>query len=263
MKRSTSIATTIALGALVALGLSAEARTERSRFKPPELHMTMDLDGEPGLEQVFQSTIEKPIPKHDQVCPGRDLSDKVKTDVFVKFDLVEGKEGKKSTLFEYKIGTNLATYWIYKIREVRHINRDGFVDLVFYTGDDTSDETVLLLRKKDHYKAIYAGSTGLRQSPLGLALGEVSLSKKSFSQWDAEKEVFVGEGIAWTIGNCTPLRKTPDRKGEITFSIFENNLVELLETKGDWQKVRMEGEEGWVEARSLSMTSPTKVFYVK
>jgi hypothetical protein len=262
MKRSTSLVTTIALGALVALGVSAEAQTERSRAKPPELHMMMDLDGEPGLEQVFKSTVERPVLKN-QVCPGRPWSDKVKTDVFAKFDLVDGKEGKRSTLFEYKIGTNLATYWVYKIREVRHINRDGFVDLVFYTGDDTSDETVLLLRKKDHYKAIYGGSTGLRREPLGLALGEVHLSNKAFSRWDAEKEVFVGEGLAWTIGDCTPLRKTPDRKGEIIFSVFENNLVELLETKGDWQKVKMDGLEGWLEGRSLSKTSPTKVFYLK
>jgi hypothetical protein len=258
MKRSISIATTIALATL--LGVAAQAQTERSRVKPPELHVMMDLDGDPELEQVFKSTVERPVPKN-QVCPGRAWSDKVKTDVFAKFDLVDGKE--RSTLFEYKIGTNLATYWVYKIREVRHINRDGFVDLVFYTGDDTSDETVLLLRKKDHYKAIYGGSTGLRREPLGLALGEVRFSNKAFSRWDAEKEVFVGEGLAWTIGDCTPLRKTPDRKGEIIFSVFENNLVELLETKGDWQRVNMDGLEGWVEGRSLSMTSPTKVFYVK
>ncbi len=47
------------------------------------------------------------------------------------------------------------------------------------------------------------------------------------------------------------------------FSLLRNNLVELLETQGAWQKIRMDGAEGWVESRSLSTTSPTKTFSLK
>jgi Bacterial SH3 domain len=262
MKRSTATAMTIALVTLVALGVSAEAQTTRSRVKPPELHLMMDLDRQSGLEQIFKSTLEKPMPAN-QVCPGRRWGEKMKTQVFVKFDLVEGKSGKRSTMFEHNIGTNLATYWVYDIREVRNINRDEYVDLVFYNGDDTSDETVLLLRKQDHYKAIYAGNTGLGRDRAGAAIGEIKLGNNKFTRWDAQREVFVGEGVAWTTGDCIPFRKTPDSKAEMIFPLFGNNLVELVETQGDWQKIRMDGQEGWVEGRSLSTTSPTKVFYLK
>jgi hypothetical protein len=262
MKRSTSIAMTIAWGALVAFGVSAEAQTARSRAKAPELHVMMDLDRQSGLEQIFKSTVEKPIPAN-QLCPGRRWGDKMKTQVFAKFELVDGKSGKRSTMFEQNIGTNLATYWVYDIREVRHINRDEYIDLVFYAGDDTSDETVLLLRKQDHYKAIYAGNTGLRRNSSGAAIGETRLGNNRSTRWDAERELFVGEGIAWTTGDCIPFRKTPDNKGEMIFPLFGNNLVELLETQGDWQKIKMDGEEGWVEGRLISKTSPTKVFYLK
>jgi hypothetical protein len=262
MKRSTSIAAAIALGALLTLGLSAQAQTSRSRVKPPELHVMMDLDRQSGLEQIFKSTLEKPM-SANQVCLGRRWGEKMKQQVFVKFELVDGKSGKRSTMFEQNIGTNLATYWVYDIREVRHINQDGSVDLVFYAGDDTSDETVLLLRKQDHYKAIYAGNTGLRRNRAGAAIGETRLGDNKSTRWDPQQEVFVGEGIAWTTGDCIPFRRTPDSKGEMIFPLFGNNLVELLETQGDWQKIKLDGEEGWVERRSLSRTSPTKVFSLK
>ncbi|NJM45767.1 MAG: SH3 domain-containing protein [Alkalinema sp. RU_4_3] len=259
MKRLTAAAT-IVLGILVALGVAAEAQQERSWAKAPELQMMMNLDRQAGLEQIFKSTLEKPMA---QSCPDRRGGEKMKTQVFVKFDLVDGKSRKRSLLFEHSIGTNLATYWVYDIREVRNINRDEYVDLVFYAGDDTSDETVLLLRKKDHYKAIYAGNSGFSRDRAGSALGETRLGNNKFTRWDAQQELLVGEGVAWTNGDCIPFRKTPDDKGEMIFPLYENNLVELLETKGSWQKIRMDGQEGWVEGRLLSRTSPTKLFYLK
>jgi hypothetical protein len=31
------------------------------------------------------------------------------------------------------------------------VNKDGLIDLVFYSGDDTSDETIILLNKADRF----------------------------------------------------------------------------------------------------------------
>ncbi len=257
----------LVLASLVAIALPAQAdpipeRPERSYVKAPELHLMMDLDRKVGLEKVFKSQIERPITP-DKICPIRIRSEQVKRDVFVQFHIEPGDGGKRSLLFEQNIGTNLATYWVSEIREVRHINNDGISDLVYYAGDDTSDETVLLLRREGSIKAIYAGVKGLQRLKPSNHIGEITLGNNKSTRWDRDREVFQGDGLAWTTDNCIPLRKTPDNKGEIIFSIYENNIVELLEKKGDWQKISMDGTIGWVESRYLSNTSPTKVFSIK
>jgi hypothetical protein len=257
----------LVLASLVAIALPAQAdpipeRPERSYVKAPELHLVMDLNREqPGLEKVFKSQVERPIAI--KACPDRLWTNKLKRDVIAKFQIEPANGGKQSTFFEYRIGTNLAVYWIAHLSEVRHINNDGIIDLVFYAGDDTSDETVLLLRRADSVKAVYAGSQGLSRRKRPSNVGEIDLGNGKTSKWDPDREVFQGDGVAWTTDNCVPLHKTPDNEGEIVFSIYENNIVELLEKKGDWQKINTDGAIGWVESRYLSNTSPTKIFPIK
>lgn len=257
------IFSTVAVG-LVALTLfpkqPAQSQSTRPNPNKPELQLSMDLDRQaPGLEQIFKTQTDRPAPK---TCPGRPSGNKITKEVWVNFQLV--RDGKRSTLFEHNIGNNLATYWVHHISEVRHLNNDGNVDLVFYQGDDTSDETVLLLMKSDHVKAVYAGIQGLSRERRPDTVGSISQNGKVISRWDPDREVFVGDGIAWTIDSCVPIRKTPDAKGEIIRSLSEHEVVQLMSKQGNWQKVAWEGgEEGWIESRQLSPVSPTKIFPLK
>jgi hypothetical protein len=247
---------------LLALLPKTPAQSQATRPKPgsPELQLTMDLDRQAtGLEQVFKTQTDRAPGKS---CPGRPSGEKITKEVWVNFQLA--REGKRSTLFEHKIGNNLATYWVHHISEVRHFNRDGNVDLVFYQGDDTSDETVLLLMKGDHVKAVYAGVQELSREYRPDMVGSIIQNGKFLSRWDPDREVFVGDGIAWTVGSCIPLRKTPDAKGEIIRSLSENEVVQLVSKQGNWQKVNWGGgDEGWIESRQLANVSPTKTFPLK
>lgn len=243
------------------VGALAQSQTTRSTPKTPELQLSMDLDRQtPGLEQIFKTQTERPA--NPKPCLGRPLGDKIKKDILVSFQLVKGS--KRSLIFEHKIGTNLATYWVHHISEVRHLNRDGNVDLVFYQGDDTSDETVLLLMRPNQVKAIYAGVNGLSRDLRPDTIGSITRNGQQVSRWDPDREVFVGNGIAWTTDSCVPLRKTPDANGEIIKALWEHEVVQLISKQGNWQKVSWEGDDaGWIDSRQLSITSPTKIFTLK
>lgn len=256
-----STATVSLLSVALLPQIPAQSQAKRSNPGKPELQLMMDLDRQtPELEQIFKTQTERPA--NPKTCPGRPFNDKITKDVFVNFQLVKG--GKRSSLFEHRIGNNLATYWVHYISEVRHLNRDGSVDLVFYQGDDTSDETVLLLIKGEQVKAVYAGVRGLSREQRPDMIGSISMNGQQVSRWDPDREVFVGNGIAWTVDNCVPMRKTPEAKGEIIRSLSEHEIVKLISQQGNWQKVAWDGgDEGWIESRQLSRVSPTRVFPLK
>jgi hypothetical protein len=170
--------------------------------------------------------------------------------------------GAKPSIPNHQNST-VVSYWVHHISEVRHFNRDGNVDLVFYQGDDTSDETVLLLMKGDHVKAVYAGVQELSREYRPDMVGSIIQNGKFLSRWDPDREVFVGDGIAWIVGSCVPMRKTPDAKGEIIRSLSENEVVKLVSKQGNWQKVTWGGDEAWIESRHLANVSPTKIFPLK
>jgi hypothetical protein len=264
MKPYTLIRTACLLTILGSIGLflnnaPAQSQAARPKTTAPELHLAMDLiPDQSGLEQIFKTQTDRAPGK---ACPGRPGGNKITKEVFVNFQLATANSNKRSTLFEYKTGNNLATYWVNYIREVRHLNRDGNTDLVFYAGDDTSDEIVLLLMQPNQVKAVYAGSTGHSRESRTDTIGEIVRNGKQLSRWDPEREVFVGDGIAWTVESCVPIRKTPDAKGEILLSLSEHQVVMLSEQQGKWQKIAWEdGTEGWVETRQISKTSPTRIF---
>jgi hypothetical protein len=269
---------------------------QRSTPSSPELVLMMDLDRDsPGLEKIYKTRFERPIADKDK-CPARPRSERVTKNIYVNFQLE--RQGKRVTLFEYKIGNNLSTYWVDGFSEVRYLNQDGSLDFVFYTGDDTSSETVLLVMKPDRVKAIYAGVRDLDRWSRVYDLGVLYQDGKPVSVWDPEREVFEGKGIAWTVGDCVALRKTPDPKGEVMQSLGNHEVVNLiaeperspeprrsgdrvrldlnttftssnilitsLQARGvSWQKISWNGKVGWVDRSDISYTSPTQIFQLK
>ena len=65
---------------------------------------------------------------------------------WIAFDLKSSKGRVQRSFFSFAYGTNEADYWIYALVPC-DVNRDGRTDLVFYTGDDMSDDTVVLMNR--------------------------------------------------------------------------------------------------------------------
>lgn len=65
---------------------------------------------------------------------------------WITFDLKTGKGRTLRSIFKYQYGTSAADYWVYAIVPC-DVNKDGRTDLIFYSGDDTSDETIILLNR--------------------------------------------------------------------------------------------------------------------
>lgn len=283
------------IGTILAIASSTIAQGSSSTS--PELVLTMDLDREsPGVEKIYKTKLERSLADREK-CPARLSSERITKNVFANFQLE--RQGKRSPLFEYEIGNNLSSYWIYDIKEVRYLDRDGSVDFVFYAGDDTTSVTVLLLMKPDRVKAVYAGVRDLDRWSRNYDLGISYQDGKPVSVWNPEREVFEGKGIAWTIGDCVALRKTPDVRGEIIQVLYAHEVVNLVEEpaqKNDrhqsstsllprgrldlktsftnsnvlisrlqargvsWQKISWNGKAGWVDRSDISSTSPTQIF---
>jgi hypothetical protein len=65
---------------------------------------------------------------------------------WITFDLETSQGRVLRSFFRYRYGTDVADYWVYVVVPC-DVNRDGKTDLVFYSGDDTSDETIVLLNR--------------------------------------------------------------------------------------------------------------------
>jgi hypothetical protein len=252
------------VAAIASSSAPSQALTPKNR-EIPELELTMDLDrNTPGLEQLYHREVRRPTPPQ---CIDPNAKQKPKQDVLVQYELaIEGSKAPRKLMFEHRIGTDLAIYWVRHIREVRHLNQDGNPDLVFYAGDDTSDDTVILLLKKDHVKAIYTGDQGFSRVDRSQQVPGTQFDDRGqpASKWDPAREVFVGQGILWTTRDCVTLRRSPHAQGEVVSVLRDAEVVTPLEQQGNWQKVRWFGDRtGWIETRDLSNTSPTRIFPLK
>lgn len=70
---------------------------------------------------------------------------------WIAFDAKLSSGRNLKGFFRYKYGTDDVNYWVYALRQIRDVNHDGKKDLLFYTGDDTSDETVVVVTKGNRY----------------------------------------------------------------------------------------------------------------
>jgi hypothetical protein len=58
-----------------------------------------------------------------------------------------------NSFFKYNYGTaeQGGSYWVYALIPTSDINRDKKTDLVFYSGDDTSDDTITLISRGNQF----------------------------------------------------------------------------------------------------------------
>jgi len=96
-------------------------------------------------------------PRTYQITVKRNLKRKrlMKRDIqnWITFDLITTKGRRINSFFKYKYGTaeQGGSYWVYALVSADDINSDGKTDLVFYSGDDTSDETITLISKGNRF----------------------------------------------------------------------------------------------------------------
>lgn len=103
--------------------------------------ISIDLDGDGHLVKILP---------HTYIVRGKKWSRRkhsiIKTEKhWIAFDLQTAHRHKTKNVFRYQYGTEQADYWSYALVLVSDLNKDGRKDLLFYAGDDTTEERVFLL----------------------------------------------------------------------------------------------------------------------
>lgn len=108
--------------------------------------ITADLDGDRKPDRIMPRTytVTAKSSSPSQSKPNAQTH-------WIAFDLKTSKGRVQNSFFRYRYGTNEADYWVYALMPC-DVNKDGRIDLVFYSGDDTSDEMIILLNREGKFR---------------------------------------------------------------------------------------------------------------
>lgn len=125
--------------------IEIEDRDRRSFDDRSPILMDVDGDGKP----------DSIIPRIYAVKASRKVSGKAKPKAkethWISFDLKTSRGRVLRSFFKYPYGTEEADYWVYALVPCK-VNKDGRTDLVFYSGDDASEETVILMNRGNGFR---------------------------------------------------------------------------------------------------------------
>jgi|SRR5688500_8022102 len=122
--------------------ISDDVKRSFDELKP----ITIDVDGDRKPDTIQ--------PRVYALVPGCAEGKALKfTDIqhWIAFDLRLATGRRIPSFFKYQYGTDESSYWVYAVISAGDINGDGRTDLVFYSGDDSSDETVTLINKGNRF----------------------------------------------------------------------------------------------------------------
>jgi hypothetical protein len=190
----------------------------------------------------------------------------------ITFDLHLAAGTKRQSFFTYRYGDDRANYWGWALKAAGDLNRDGRTDLVFYSGDDTTDETVILLQTAGGFKA---SSSGLILCDLCVidrdynvvALGRYDVAagrevpSRTIARWNPSRGYFEGDGLYWVRGGRAALRETPAASGRVVDWFEKDDAVAAklkdgrATAKGKWILVETEMGTGWMDSANLVTTS--------
>jgi hypothetical protein len=134
---------------LLAIGAQTDCRRvdDRDKRSFTELDaIVIDVDNDDKPDKVLPRVL-KLKPTRERHGPKRIRE---KESHWIVFDLATGKGQSRKSFFRYKYGSDWADYWVYALVSC-DVNNDGKLDLVFYSGDDESDETIILLNKNGRF----------------------------------------------------------------------------------------------------------------
>jgi hypothetical protein len=83
----------------------------------------------------------------------RDRKSKLHQAEWIVFDLKTSQGQVVHSFFKYRYGTDRIDYWVWALVPCK-ANKDGRRDLVFYSGDDTSDETIVISNQQNRFRVI-------------------------------------------------------------------------------------------------------------
>jgi len=254
-----------ALVCALCLALGASGQKVQNERKP---EFSGDLDGDKVADRILRAKYEAPA-----LALAGDGECRQTVGHFVRYTLARGRQKDERVIFEHQYGSAEADFWSYGLKPAGDLNGDGAKDLIYYAGDDTGEEHVFLLQKTDGFKAVYVGDWGQGEFRLSddrreiLAGVEEGGPGRAVARWDAKREAFAGPGVNWVTGDCVKLRAEPSTAGKVLALKFQNNIVAaeggpVAGAAGEerWQKVREGESTGFISARFLSQTSPTKEF---
>ena len=120
-------------------GCSVAVSDEIKRSYDDLTPLLFDVDGDGQPDRIVPRTYVGPPTK---IRHGEKKT-REKESHWIAFDLEIAKKPRK-TFFRFNYGSDWADYWIYALAPCR-ANKDRRTDLVFYAGDDESDDTVILI----------------------------------------------------------------------------------------------------------------------
>jgi len=141
------IITTILASLLFTLPMTTRCRAiadgDRTGFTASDLHsIVLDLEGD-GKPDIITPRLV--------VTHYRDRKSKVHQAEWIVFDLKTGRGRVLRSFFKYRYGTDKTDYWVWALAACQP-DKNGQRDLVFYSGDDTSEETIVLLNQGGRFR---------------------------------------------------------------------------------------------------------------
>lgn len=173
-------------------------------------------------------------------------------------------------IFDHLYGTDEWNYWAHEVKKFTDINKDGLIDLLYYEGDDVSEETVVIINKKKYFKAIYLGDVEVgefyRVENLKIVSDFPDNSLKELAYWDNKKENFVGVKIRWLKNKNVSCKEQHYKESKTLKVINPRDMLFIMDfwqgkkKKDKWYKVCSFDICGWIPEEFLSESPPSKIF---
>jgi hypothetical protein len=251
-----AISTAIPIGCLFSPAVRA---AEDLKLPKPRTVINADINGNGIPDRVVATYFIRPIlvlkSRKEHTCqtlPGK----------FVRYTLYADGQKNGKVIFEESYGSTVGSYWVHRLEIGKDLNRDGLKDLVFYMGDDISDDKTYLLQKPQGFKAVSAGGAGLPSYTIAEDRLLEGFDKTILAQWDRSREVWVSNSRGWVKGDCVAIRAQPNPQSKIVTLGFDRSLLIVTERQpvGDWIAVDDEGTSGWINKKYFSFASPVRWF---
>jgi hypothetical protein len=251
------IAISISIGCFFSPPLSA---TEDLKLPNSQTVIKADINGNDIPDKIVATFFTRPVLVVDDRLAN---TCQTVTGKFVRYTMYPDGQKNGKVIFEENYGSTRASYWVHKLAIGKDLNQDGRKNLVFYMGDDTSDETTYLLQKPEGFKAVSAGESGLPSYAIDSQRSLVTIDKKVVAKWDRSTEVWTSNNRGWVTGDCVAIRAQPDFQSKIVGLGFARNLLTVSprQSVGDWIAIDIDDDRiGWINKNYFSFSSPVRWF---